>query len=154
MWGIQCWRKNNDIRHGLCVLSMRLTKDIPNPPVSRKRESKVLKLWWFTYFHNEVTVVTLYCRSSCFLRWNYQGISIFQKLQPLSMWKVMCMMLLQRISLIFSHQIHSKSIKSTKKSTFFFYFFLFFLLQPTAVKVIQGRRLKTHKNKNNRRMSV
>lgn len=64
------------------------------------------------------------------------------------------MMLLQCISLIFSHQIYSKSIKSTKKSTFFFYFFLFFLLQPTAVKVIQGRRLKTHKNKNNRCMSV
>lgn len=45
------------------------------------------------------------------------------------------MMLLQCISLIFSHQIYSKSIKSTKKSTFFFYFFLFF---SVATNCCQG----------------
>lgn len=35
--------KNNKIGHGLCVFIIRFSKDIPNPPVSRKRESKVEK---------------------------------------------------------------------------------------------------------------
>lgn len=84
--------------HGLCVFTVRFSKDIPNPPVSRKRESEILDLEKQSFDDSHIFAVkSLWLHDMtkrvCFVCFDYCHISISLKPNTLCKCQDFCVML-------------------------------------------------------------